>query len=586
MKKVMLFCFYLLVIVFVFANSANDDFKRAEKAVEAENWDKSVELLKNGIKNYPNDYRFAKLLAGVYYDKELYELSYKYFKLAKKIKPSAYDLYLDLSDVTANLNMEQESLKYILKYLDYKPNSLSAISSLGWLYFKLHDSRRGIKLLEDAIKEYGGYGSLYATLGTLYSEVYDYKNAKRYYKKAIAYAKKNDLDAAASIYYYNLAILETDFFNFEQAYSDAKNAVSYYDKPATNTMLIELELLRFNFQRALDIVQKVIAKDKTPILEMDLISIYLQTGHWEEVSGIIQKVKNRKNNAWIAHYGLSLLKHKANIYESERMLYLYKYYEEKRKIKTNIFEKIKSLKTEMELYSKYKHYDNVFKVYLTKIADEFKPSLKTKDYDISYDVYINNFYYEIFKDDPFKALKYLEKAEAIETKFIPKLQPRYDAKKGALTKDRTLLNSGMKNLDYDWEKTELAETFVKAISITNRAEKKLRYLYLQRLFDLNPVILVQNDICLPVKFNASSKNKKFNSKKMIALFNGSRFKKDNESPLNVSIEIDEHNINLQLSNKGGAVLSKANFVYDKITKKELVKSYNDFIKKTFTVYLK
>ena len=74
-----------------------------------------------------------------------------------------------------------------------------------------------------------------------------------------------------------------------------------------------------------------------------------------------------------------------------------------------------------------RYYRAAFSIHNLKLAKEY--TIADTD-DNTHGLYKNSFYYRAFQSVPFKARRYLRRAEALETSVIPQARPSYIAEKG------------------------------------------------------------------------------------------------------------------------------------------------------------
>ena len=587
-KKIIVLLAFCLISCFVFAENAESIVVEAEKAVEAENWELALSLLQDGIKKYPqNDSLFLKL-GEIYYNKELYKPAYKILKKGLEINPENSSILFYISGCASSLNKYEEALMYIKNYLRLIPYDRFAASNYGWLCFKCHRPAEGINFLLNNIERYGKDLSVYNSLGTLYNEIFDYKKSKEFYVKAINEAKKLDRKYSGAIYYYNKAILESQFYQFENAIEDAKAALDMKERSSSYMMIGELEERRNNFTQALSAYFSAAADDDTPLSALSIINLFLETGHIEKAEQYILNELQNISEVWISNYGLSVDEFKSNLYDIKRKLYILKYNFEKTRLTLNFFDWIKNLNNKINYKLKYKYYDAVFRLYSLKVAKEYKQNGKGDSADPANTLYANTYYYRAFKGKGKKALKYLNNSESIETMFIPQSAGSYLADKGVIESDLKMLNEGILKMDPEWEKYALKNLYAEGSKIAKKTSPQLYYLYLESLFDLNPTGFLEHDIKLPVKINIDmdkTENIRLNSKKIKKLITSSRFIEDDNSKFSLQLTYSDKNLSFKLTDKNGYTLYSKNFVIEKLDKKHFKNSINVLVKDIFSFKL-
>ncbi|AGT43086.1 tetratricopeptide repeat protein [Treponema pedis] len=588
LKKIFLLLELIFFVSYFYAQTPEEILSVSDEAIAAENWEKAIDSLQTGMKKYPDDYIFPLKLGIIYYNKGLYQPAYKLFKKGLQLDKDNSDFLFYLSNTSAALNQNEEALQYLKKYLLYVPEDRYAAANYGWLCFKCHKAKEGIAFCLDNIKRYGEHLSVCNSLGTLYSEIFDYKNSKKFYTKAIQYAKAENKKYSASIYYYNKAILESSFYNFAEALEDAEAALKMQERNSSYMMIGELEARRNNFKEALAAYTAAAAIDNTPLGTLNAGNIFLSTGNFEQAEQLLSGILNNTDEAWISNYGLSVNEFKSSIYKFKQALYEQKYNFEKTKLSLNFFDWIKTVFNGINYKLKYKYYDSVYRVYSLKVAKEYKKEGKPFLNDSSYILQINSLYFEAFKDKGNKQLKYFENAEKIETEFIPKSEGSYIAERALIEKDLKMLNDGISKMNPEWEKDSIGKLYAQGVKIANKRSPKFYYLYLESLFDINPAAFLQYDINLPVKINVSlQKNKsvKISEKKIFSIINSSRFNTDSNSKFELQIKYLNNVLSFRLLNKNGFPLFTQNFNIEKLDKTNFKKAVNGLVKKMFTIKL-
>ncbi|UTC62820.1 transglutaminase [Treponema sp. OMZ 787] len=587
-KKIISLLFFCLIACFVFAENAESIFAEAEKAAEAENWELALSLLQDGIKKYPRSDSLFLKLGEIYHDKELYKPAYKVLKKGLEINPENSSILFYLFSCASSLNKYEEALMYITKYLRFIPDDRFAASSYGWLCYKCHRPEDGINFLLDNIERYGDDLSVYNSLGTLYNEIFDYEKSKEFYTKAIKGAEQGDRGYSGSVYYYNKAILESQFYQFDNAIEDAESAVRMDEHTSGYMILGELEERRNNFSQALAAYLSVAADDDTPLSALSIVNLFLETGHIEKAEQYMLNNLQNISEAWISNYGLSVNGFKANLYDIKKSLYIRKYNFEKTRLKSGFLDWIKSLGDKINYRLKHKYYDSVFRLYSLKVAKEYQESDRGNLISNTNTLYTNTYYYHAFRGKGKKALKYLKKAESIETMFIPQSVGAYMADRGIIEADLKLLNEGISKMDSEWEKNSLTDLYAEGCKISKKSGSHLCYGYLESLFASNPAGFLEHDIKLPVEIIVNigkNENTSLNETKIKKLILSSRFSEAKNPKFTLNLKYSDKILSFNLTDKNGYSLYIKNIPIQNLDKKQIKNSINIFVKEVFTFKL-
>ncbi len=585
-KKYLIILIIFFITLLCFAEKSNTNLQEVETAIKAENWEKAIKILKKGIKANPENDELYLKLGTIYYEKELYKPAYKYFKQGIQVNNSNTSLLFYISYTAAALNKNEEAGKYRKEYLKYHPSDQRACANYGWLCFKSHKIQEGIKTLKENINKYGENASIYNSLGTLYSELFDYKNSTLFYKKAIDLAIKNHKKYSAAIYSYNKSIVESQFYHFDKALEDAELALKLQKKDFSYIMIGEFEERRNNFKSAFDTYSMAATIDETPMSNLHISSLLLDCGNFEKAEKIIMSVKEFSNEYWISNYGMSVNNFKADLYDYLAKLYKLKYHYQKTKLAINLKDWFKIQKEKILYREKYKYYEYVHRLYVLKVADEFKNNDTANYENDTYKLYINAYYEQAFEDIAGKDLKYLETAEKIETSFIPKSKGAYLAEKGIILKDLNLLNEGISKLEPEWEKHLLKDLYSKGIKIAKHKSNNLYYSYIEKLFDINPTGFLEYNIKLPVNIKINKKTvSKLSNRKTKKIITSSRFIDDEKSPFSLIINIKNNELELELKKRKTYTLYKQSISIDNINKTNFKIFINKAVKDLFRIRL-
>jgi Transglutaminase-like enzymes, putative cysteine proteases len=531
---------------------ASELLARAQNAILAENWENAISILSEGITKYPSTPDFRKALGTLYLDQGLYESAYKELQKALSLGYANPIIYSNLSDAASYLNRDEESLGYLKKFLDSSPNDLFAWSNYGWLCYKTHRINEGIKALQHIAETYGPDGNLYVGLANLYTAAFDYANAKKYYTLAINIAVERHQPYLSSIYYYNRSILEEIFYNFSDAYDDTVLSLQQSPRSSGYLMQGELELRKLDFRKAFAQYLKAYSLDSTPLAAIGLADTLLQSGHATEALRYIKAIRSKNDLSWIANYGTTPNQYLADFGKIQRDFYIVQKNKEKRKIVHNLSTWLSSLQNNILNSLSFWYHDTFFRIQNTRVARHYaqantaQPPLKGQK------LFINSYYFLAFDKWKQTALPYLEKADQLETEYIPAAKPSYLYEKGKLTHNAGLINESIRTLDPLWEREILTKALAERIKLTKKLSSVQRIQDCLRLFDLNPASFIYYDINLPVSLETRITNDKKDfkdSRQLSAMLKQAGFQPVDASPLLITILETDTNISVALTNK-------------------------------------
>lgn len=547
----MILVLFLMPLKLFPASAAEDLLQKADQALRAENWDTAAALLEQGIAQYPANELFQLKLGDMYFNNGVYEPAYRCFTEGLRINRYNIKLLYGAANAAAALNKEEEARQLLQEYLSYNPTDIFGWSTYGWLCFKTHRTEEGIQAMLDARSNYGDDGSIANALGNLHGELFDYPNAASYYRKGITLALQNNARYSASVYSYNKAILETEFYHFAQAEEDARNASEYFERASGYLILGELEERKNNFTRAIGYYVQSTEHNQTPLPLINLAKIYLRMGHWEQAEQYIAQIERVTDQSWIANFGMSAAQFDAERYGLYRVLYEKKYAAEKMKVAETVkdfFLRQRNLWTYSAFLQYYRALSGICNLKLAKEyhAADSKSSMHA--------FYKNSFYYRAFESVPFKAKRYLRQAQQLETAVIPQAQASYTAEMGILLRDVTLLEQALQTLDPVWEQ-ELREQ-TSAMLITCTRNEALKKALLKELITRNPACFPEHWIKLPVRLTCAASDEKLAKKiekRLAAALKQSLFTVSADAPFTLTVLCTAETSKLSVIGQDGTV---------------------------------
>lgn len=520
------FCFsvLLLYMVLFFAVSSVPVYSETKdlgwyksevrRAIEAKNYESAVTLLKEAEKKYPKAYSINLLLADLYYDKRLFKLAMSEYGKAEKKGDESYYTLNQIARTLGKLNRDADSVSYFKKILKIYPDSIETYDDLGWMYFKTHQLKKGEEIILKALKLFGDNRALDMTMGTIYSGLYDFAKAKEYYLKSIKSAVADKDDYFASIAYYNLSLLEQNFYHFNSALKYTNESIRMSDRAPGHLSRGELYESQVNFAGAMQEYSEALARDKTPLSKINIAILYQKSGRLDLARRYIEDVLSTKDLSWMFYYGTDLERHFKDIHEILADSYDGLVNLELEKPAVGILLRIKSL----SLAAKYRilaYYHRVkFRTYSISVGKSY---LAEKDYlDAYWEFYKANEKY------PSVALKYLYLAKAIETKITPHSEAYYLQEEGKIKKSPVLLARSISEFDSYWEREEMVESLRLMIPFL-KGEKNIvvKRERINELFNLNRGALRQYGFGLPLevgfRFSGSVSNTKRRERLVIRL---------------------------------------------------------------------
>jgi len=570
------------------AETAPELLSRAKEALSAENWENAIQILTEGIAQYPADPSFHHTLGTLYFDKSLYAPAYKEFLSAQTLGYQGTELYSRLSDTAGYLNKDEEALNYIKKYLDTAPDDLYAWSNFGWLCYKTHRLDEGISGLLSITENFGPDGNIYVGLGNLYTAAFNYAEAKKYYTLAIRIAEDKKQPYLASIYYYNRSILEEVFYEFELAFEDTAKSLEASPRSSGYLMQGELELRRLNYLGAFNHYLKAHALDATPLAALGLADTLIQAGYPVESERYLQSVKSKADYSWISNYGTTINQYRADFQKLHLDAFRFRTYLEKRRVVHNLSTLIlRAWKIGTFTLLGWYH-EAVYRIQTKNVARNYEATDREYSRIAGLGLYVNSFYFLAFDKWQKTASPYLDRAESIETGYIAAARPSYLYEMGSLKKRTDLLDESILTLNPVWERQYLSKALAARIELTKETRGtalSIKKEYLSDLYELDPSAFLYNDLDLPVTYilQADSNGQlEKTAKKVKKLLSGKGFPSTDNSRFDLIITSKEKSLSLTLKNRNTNRTVFAQVIHKKkTTLSDIAELINSFTQKAF-----
>ena len=483
--------------------SSDSLYNSALAAQGAENWERAVELYSIGERNYPSDIRFPWSLGNLYYYRRLYRLAWDEYRLAEKIVPWDKELLIRLAGTAGYLNLNEDSANYLKRVLILDSDNREAIGNLAWMYFKLHRLNEGEQLLLNAMERMGEESDFAMTLGTIYSDLFQYDKAKESYLKAIRGAETTVDRLFAALARYNLSILESRFYQFSLAYDETNASLEAMNRASGRLARGELYLRRMELSRALAEYQEAYSIDSSPLSKLNLAQVFQTGGRLTDSLLYANDCLKAGDHSWMLNYGIDPIRYKRDIHEVLKDTYSGLLEAEAFACPDfidagNMKEYVKSFFRTVIYKFRLAVHTCLFRKYSLLAADAYsdrRPGLGgASGREIHLEALIQ--YYNAFEAYPGRSLSYLRQARSIEEEIIPGSVPSYIFEEGKLLGNRQLLMQALGEFDPIWERDMIAEVYSELAAYGGRFEKRDAA---ERLFAINRGALLQNGIRLPVE---------------------------------------------------------------------------------------
>jgi tetratricopeptide (TPR) repeat protein len=473
-------------------------YQAASEAQQSEYWDRAIELYKQGMERYPLDSRFSWALGQLYESRRLYGLAWETFKKTEALIPYDPELLRRMALTAGRLNENALSVERLERLLDISPENLDAIGNLAWMYYKLHRLEDGERLLLDARSRFGPSADFAMTLGTIYSDMFRYDEAKAAYQEAIAGGEEWGDYAFASVAHYNLSLLESRFYHFPEALEETDASLAAQNRSSGWLARGELYLHRLDFPRTFAAYQEAYENDNSPLSKINMAHALQVAGRLEEARLYAEDSLKSGDLSWMMNYGIDPDRYRRDLHQI-----LWRAYSGLAKTaslspRSGLRDRFKGLM--MAGYHRFKAaaHRRLFRKYSLLAADAYRRVSAAGEPRLEALIQ----YYNAFEDYPRRAKVYLGLARDFEAPLIPQAANSYDAELGALLRDRALLNAALDGLDPIWERDAIADIYVQLERLARGASRRAeRQDAAERLYALNRGSLRQNGIPLPASLS-------------------------------------------------------------------------------------
>jgi hypothetical protein len=478
------------------AGDADALYENAQDAQEAENWERAVEFYTLGTKLYPGDIRFPWALGNLYYNRRFYRLAWDEYRSLERLIPRDTELLFQLSRTAGYLNEDSLSAGYLEKYLAIIPDDKEAIGNLGWMYYKIHRLGDGRRLLLDAQERMGPDADFSMTLGTIYSDLFVYNEAKAWYLDAIREAESTGNRIFAAVAHYNLSILESRFYQFNLAYERTSASLEAQDRASGRLAQGELFLRRMELRQALEEFQRAYEMDSSPLSKVNLAQVFQIWGRLDEARLYAEDCLKAGDQSWMLNYGIDPVRYKRDIHEILTDIYEGLEKTEAFVPRSGLGGTFHSLSRLVSFRFKAAVHRQLFRKYSLLSADAYRAGDREGDYHPEALLQ----YYYAFRSYPRRALGYLRRARAFEEPLIAPSSASYDLEEGILLKNAELIRRGLEAFDARWERDMIAQAYGELAQKGGKDEKADAA---ERLFAINRGALRQKGIRLQAALRIS-----------------------------------------------------------------------------------
>ena len=471
------------------ARADEDAFAEIEEAIADERWERAVELLRSGGERFPDDPRYPIGLGDLFADRKLYGLAWEEYRAAEKLSENDPALLHRLATTAGRLNKDEHSAAYLERVMVLRSDDRDAVGDLAWMYFKLHRLKEGERFLLDAIARLGSDPGFSMTMGTIYSDLYEYENSKRWYLESIEEAKRSGAKTFEAVALYNLSILEAKYYRYAEAFKRTGQSLEAADRSSGHLARGELFLKRLEFSRTYAEYERAYELDVSPLSKLNLADAYLSAGRLAEARSYAQNALAVADHSWMFNYGTNLNQYRRDIHDILSETYEGLANSEASYPRADALDFIRGLALSTADRIRAAGHRAMFREYARKAAASYGAAGQPLDALLNY--------YDAFRAYPKRALSYLREAQELERSLVPASGSLYELERGALEKSVRRVEAALYCFDPVWQKDLTAKAYA-ALAKLGAAGSPERRDAAERLFALNRGALRQRAIRLPV----------------------------------------------------------------------------------------
>ncbi len=465
----------------------NEMYGQARQAISQDAYESAVRILTKAKERFPGAPKVNLALADLYYDKELYSLALEEYQAAEKKGATDITTLTQISRSFGKLNQEKKSIEYLTRILSEWPDSADTVDDLGWMYFKTHQLDKGESVVRTGIERLGLQRGLAMTLGTIYSGLNRYASSRDFYLKAIDEALRVGDRSFAAIAYYNLSLLEHNFFHYNSALRDTDDSIAMDDRPSGHLARGELFESRLDFSSAQAEYQSAYAKDDTPLSKVNIAILLQKSGQLDLARRYGEEVLSSRDLAWLVYYGTDITRHFKDVHELLKDVYAGLARLELARPTAGPLARLAALLAAARDQVLSWYHRQRFRMYSLIVGRQY---LAEGSYeDAWWEFYRGN---EGYRE---VALKYLQMARRLETARSPHAEYFYLQEEGKLTRSPELLRRSIDGFDPFWEKEATADSLLALVPLLRGVQRREA---IAQLYGLNPGALPQAGLGLPV----------------------------------------------------------------------------------------
>lgn len=491
MKRIPLVLFVLLGVQLSAEPNLLDQGRDAQAA---ENYQKALELYQKARDAAPTTSGPHRALAQLFTGQGLHELALPEWQAVVRLSPDEADGYQSLAQTLSYLNRNSEGIQVLDQALARFRGNADVAQALAWLLFKTEDYRRGVQLLESFIAQFGASRSLEMTLGTLYSSLLEYDLSRAHYLKSLALAPGKDLDSRLfrSVAWYNLSLLEKDFYQFDLADQAIQKSLGEQERPAGALARGELFQGRRDYSAARKLFDQAAQNDDTPLSLLDQALLEIEFGHLDSGERALNGVEQHRDVTWIYNYGVTKEKMDREVQSARALLHESRFHALDFEPRKDWWDWLPWTWKKIKEAALWWYHDQRWKSLVAQIAES---SLAVKNSPEAWSGLA-----QANKDHPTLALTYFHSLRDHELPRNPRFIGSYLVQEGIATKDPGTIRRGLARVQIPWENEDRERGLAILVDQSTKTRAERRDL-LNQMFAINPGSLLCHGWGLPLRFS-------------------------------------------------------------------------------------
>jgi hypothetical protein len=262
------------------------------------------------------------------------------------------------------------------------------------------------------------------TLGTLYSDMFRYNDAKEQYLDVVASADSLGDNIISAVANYNLSILETRFYKYTEAAEAVNASLAASDRPSGHLAQGELCLRQLDLDSAFVEYSTAYERDRSPLAKLSLAQAYQIAGRLEEARLYAEDCLASEDYSWMVNFGINPGHYKRDIHEILWKVYRGLENQEDLSPHSGLAENLVSFCRKISYRFKKDVHKLLYEKYSLSAAQAYAAQGQRLDA-------LSN-YYNAFHSYRLRALNYLRSARDHEVPLIPESLPSYQLEEADL----------------------------------------------------------------------------------------------------------------------------------------------------------